>query len=82
MDTDFNLQTYLSEMRQEQRDDHNSLSEKLDGAVAEFRAEISKHHTRLVIVEGTRRVVLWLGGSAILALLGVLADLVVNHLIR
>ena len=73
---DFNLQQYLSEMRSEQRADTLLLSEKIDGV----KETLGKHETRITVVENTRRVLIWLGASFGLAVIGFLADMIVNHL--
>jgi hypothetical protein len=72
---EFNLQQYLSEMRSEQRADTLLLSEKIDGV----KDTLGRHNTRITIVENTRRVLIWLGASFGLAVIGFLADMLVNH---
>lgn len=72
---DFNLQQYLGEMREENREDHKATNEKLDRALG----RINNHETRIVVVEGTRKIILWLAGVTIVALLGSAFDYAFNH---
>lgn len=84
---EFNIQDYLRDMREEQQQDHHDLSEKIDGIASAMHARIeivqgrvAKHDTRLVVVEGTRRTLLWLGTALITAMLGFAGDMLINHL--
>lgn len=84
---EFNIQDYLHDMRAEQQRDHRDLSSKIEGISAAMHARISsvndhviRHETRLVVVENTRRTLLWLGTALITALLAFVGDLVINHL--
>lgn len=72
---EFDLQSYLSEMRSEQRADTLLLSEKIDGV----KDTLGKHDTRIAIVENTRRVLVWLGATLGVGLVTFLIDMVVNH---
>lgn len=72
----FNLQSFLSDMRREQREDHAELSGKVDTIVT----TIGQHETRIVVVENTRKLLMWLGASFGVAVIGFLIDMVVNHL--
>lgn len=72
----FNLQTFLRDMRLEQQRDHESLSNKVD----EVLEMVHSHDTRITVVENTRKSMLWLGSALIVAVLGFIADMVVNHI--
>ena len=72
---EFHLQTFLSAMREEQREDHKELSFKIDAVIK----TLGEHHTRLTVVENTRRLLLWLGGVLGVAVVGFIFDMV-NHL--
>lgn len=70
---DFNLQQYLEAARAEQNEQHNRLEEKIDrleGKVDRFAAVQASHNTRLVVLEGTRRNLHWLGGTVIVSAVG------------
>lgn len=71
----FDLQTFLSEMRKEQREDHESLSLKVDNLLETMQ----DHETRIVIVENTRKNMRWLAGTVIVGLVTFLLDLIANH---
>lgn len=75
---EFNLQTFLSEMRTEQRAEHQELSVKVDKALE----TLHDHETRIVVVEGTRKSIRWLGATMIVAFVGALLDFVFDHLPR
>lgn len=86
----FTVQAALAEMRAEQREDHQTLTTKVDEGFKHV-AEVMAAHTledakqfgaidsRLKIVETTRRTVRWLGATAIVAILSALADYLLNH---
>lgn len=74
---EFNLQQYLETMRGEQRDDHALLVMKIE----EVKDTVGTHETRITVVENTRKLLLWLGGAAVVAALPVLYDIVSNHLL-
>lgn len=71
----FDMQQFLSEMRQEQREDHQVVVTKLDSVIV----KVADHETRIVVVENTRKTMLWLAGTVIVALLGAVLDFLVNH---
>lgn len=88
---DFNLQQFLSEMRQEQRDDHKELSTKVEDGFSDVKLAMSNHEIqdtirfasidkRLDSVENTRRSIRWLAGTVIVAAIGVAFELLTNHL--
>lgn len=60
----FNLQEFLSEMREEQRSDMRDLSEKVDSVVE----KVAGHETRIVVVENTRRTIKYFAGVSLSAL--------------
>lgn len=91
MAEDFNLQSWLQEMRQEQREDYQLLSRKVDDGFSTVHQSLSNHKVettqalgevdkRLVIVENTRRAFRWAMGTMFAAGVTGLFDLVVNHL--
>lgn len=65
---DFNLQDYLHDMRKEQREDHESLTEKVDKVLE----VTSDHETRIVVVENTRKLLLWAAAAVATGGLGML----------
>lgn len=69
---EFNLQTFLSEMRREQNENYKDLANRVDGVVT----TVNNHETRLVIVENDRKTVRWLAATLIVAALGVVARVV------
>lgn len=71
----FDLQTFLSEMRKEQKEDHDALSARV-GAVLE---KVSDHETRLVVVEKSQAVARWFGGAVVVGFIAFVFDLVLNH---
>lgn len=73
---EWDLQTYLRDMRQEQQEDHLRLSVKIDSVVT----VLNKHDKRIATVENTRKTMLWLGSSLIVAVIGFIVDMLVNHL--
>jgi hypothetical protein len=81
----FSVQAFLAEMRAEQREDHNSLSTKVDEGFKAIAAVSAAHELedtnrfnaidkRLVEVENTRRTMRWLGATAIAAFLAAAAE--------
>ncbi len=84
---EFNIQDYLRDMREEQQQDHKDLSAKVDEMATAFfgRVElvdrrVSRHETRLVVVENTRRSLRWLGAALIGAVLTLAGDIILEHL--
>jgi hypothetical protein len=71
----FDLQQYLKEMRDDQREDHKEVVDKLDAVIV----RVQDHETRIVVVENTRKTMRWLTGTVIVALVGALLDFLVNH---
>lgn len=71
----FDLQAFLRDMKEEQKEDHDRLEKKIDEALD----TLNNHETRLVVVENTRKAMLWLGTTLLLAFLGIAGDLVVTH---
>lgn len=76
MEVKFNLQTYLSEMREEQREDNKALRDKID----HIGTSLHKHDKRISVVENTRRLLLTIAGALGVAALGFIVDMAVNHL--
>lgn len=74
----FDLQTYLSEMRQEQNENHQMVVNKVD----EVKKEISAHDTRIVVLENTRRNVRWAVTTAIGAALTVVGPAAYDFIAR
>lgn len=72
----FNMQAFLTDMRQEQKEDHDALTLKVDGIVD----KLSDHETRIVVVENTHKAARWLGGAVVVAFLGFICDALFNHL--
>ena len=67
---EFDLQSFLHEMRDEQRADHAALSAKVDAITEVVRA----HETRLTVVEGTRRTTRWIVGACAVSAIGAAVD--------
>jgi hypothetical protein len=79
------VEQLLLNMQQEQRNDRVALEEKIEGVgkkVDNVKTSIDNHNIRLIRVEATRKVLLWLAGSATVAGLGAVAEFVVNHLFK
>lgn len=72
---DFNLQQYLETMRTEQREDHALMVEKID----DIKTTLGDHHTRLTIVENTRKLLLTIAGALAIAAVPIAYDIIVNH---
>jgi hypothetical protein len=72
----FNLQTFLSEMREEQRESHQDLSRKIDGLVETS----GKQETRIVVLENYQKTTKWLAGTVVIAVLGAIVDAVFVHI--
>lgn len=68
---DFDVQTFLRDMRNEQNDAHSKLEEKIDG----LKTTISNHETRLTVVENDRSTLRWFFGSIIAAAIGFVVSL-------
>lgn len=73
---EFNLQTYLTEMRTEARQDNQLIMHKVD----DVKKTLALHDTRITVVENTRRVLLWLGASLGVATIGFILDMIANHI--
>lgn len=78
-------------MRDEQREDHRLLVEKVDEGfkaatkamadhVLEDTTKFASIDNRLAVVENTRRTMRWLMGATVVAILGAAAEFVINHL--
>lgn len=65
---EFNLQTFLTDMRSE-------LNDKMD-QIKEIQA---KHDTRLALLERTQSTLKWAAGTVIVAALGLFVDVIKNH---
>ncbi len=79
---EFDAQSFLRDMRQENVTSLAGISGKVDqvdGKVDQVLVKVNDHETRIVVVEGTRRTLLWLAGAVVIAVLPVVFDLVVNH---
>lgn len=87
----FSVQAFLAEMRQEQREDHKALTDKVDEGFKSIASSMSAHELedakqfgaidkRLEAVENTRRSMHWLGATVIVAFVGVALDFIFNHL--
>lgn len=72
----FNLQTYLSEMREESRTQYSELDAKLDT----IKDTLGEHNTRITIVENTRKLLVWASGALVVGVIGFIFDMVKNHL--
>jgi hypothetical protein len=79
-DIQFNLQQFLADMREEQREDIKTLSDKVDGGfhqlhgrISAVQTKVNDHETRVTVVEKTHKLVGWLAGAAIVAILGAAA---------
>lgn len=86
-DFKFNLQEFLADMREEQRSEMRALGGKVDtlsyqlhGRISAVQTKVNDHETRIVVVENTRKMMRWLAGTAIVALLGGVVEFVFNHL--
>lgn len=82
-DVHFNLQEYLENRFDEQRQGMTALSTKMDGGFNQLHGRISTvqtrvndHETRVTVVEKTHRLIGWLAGAAIVAFLGAAATYV------
>lgn len=71
----FNLQTFLSEMRDEQREDHLALSGKIDTLVT----KVAEHDTKITVLDNHRKTTRWLAGSLVIAFIGATADFLFVH---
>ena len=83
---EFDLQTFLSEMRQEQNDSHRNLAAKMDSINTELTRQIDDvvetqfaHHTRIALVENFRRTARWVIATLIVGVVTGAVDLIVNH---
>lgn len=72
----FDLQTFLSDMRREQKEDHDNLASEL----REFRNTLASHDKRIERVEDTRKTLRWVGGLLIAGMITVAIDVVSNHM--
>ncbi len=71
----WDLQQYLSDMKDELREDNKVLADKLDY----FSMAIHKLDKRISVVENTRRLLFAVAGALGVAVLGFVADMAVNH---
>lgn len=85
----FDLQTFLSDMRTEaaeanmalraeMQSGHASLAAKIDSG----QATINNHETRIVILESTRKTLRWVLGSALVAVIGGLVTVYLPKLLH
>lgn len=66
---DFDLQSFLREMRDEQREAHEALVTKVDAGFKEASAALAKHDTRITVIENLRKNVLWFASATFGALI-------------
>jgi hypothetical protein len=89
----FNVQNFLAEMRAEQREDHAALVLKVDEGIAKMTEAMSSHELedakqfgridkRLEAVENTKRTLLWLGATTVVAIVAGIVDFLFSHLPR
>ena len=71
----WDLQSYLEDMRQEQREAHKTLTDKLD----ELGKTVAGHETRITVLDNMRRNVRWLATVTIGALIMGGLDLLLGH---
>lgn len=71
----WDLQSYLEDMRKEQREAHAVLTEKLD----DLGKTVASHETRLTVLDNMRRNVRWLVTATIGALIMGATDLFFKH---
>lgn len=74
--TEFDLQIFLRDMRQEQKDDMVRLSTKVD----KISADLASHETRIAIVEGFYRAATWFTRVGAAAIITMVYDILKNHL--
>ena len=72
---EFNIQDYLADMRQEQREDHQALMGKFDA----LDTKVNDHEVRIVVVENTRRTVRSLVRVVVGLITTGVIDYVFNH---
>ena len=75
MDGKFDTLEFLVDMRKELREDLQNLGKKVDSAIT----VLNNHETRMVVVENSRRTMLWLAGTLFAGFVTFLFDLFVNH---
>jgi hypothetical protein len=75
---EFDIQSFLAEMREEQRQDHQTLMSKFD----RLNDRVSQHETRLVVVENTRNVIVAAIGMLFAALIAGVTDFFFNHVTK
>lgn len=56
-----NVQTFLQDMRDEMRENHEKVMAKID----EVKDDVSSHETRITVIEGQNKLVRWLAGTAL-----------------
>jgi len=72
----WNLQQHLETMEETAVARHNTLVLKFDNVLE----KVNDHETRIVVVEGTRKTVKWLGMTVGAALILAAIDLAFSHL--
>ena len=73
---DFNLQTFLSEMREELC----GKIDRVDGKVDMVTVRITDHETRISVVENTRKIIRWLAGVLLVGAVAFVFDVIYSHL--
>lgn len=87
---EFDIQRELQEMRREQRADHLDISNKVDGGFEAVSKTLKEHEQsdirlfaaldqRVERVEATRRLLIWMAGALVVAVLGGAVDAYFNH---
>lgn len=76
---EFNIQQFLSEMRQEQKNDHDELAKKVDAGFKQLTETAASHDKRISRVEEARTAIIWLVCACLSAFVFGMGELIVNH---
>lgn len=76
---EFNIQQFLSEMRQEQKKDHDELAKKVDTGFSRLTETAANHDKRIARVEDARTAIIWLVCACLSAFAFGVGEIVVNH---
>jgi hypothetical protein len=62
---EFNIQEYLTDMRQEQQVQHTELSRKIDALQVHTSERLGRHDTRLTVLENGHKLARWFAATTV-----------------
>ena len=80
METEFNLQDFLRDMRKEQKEAHTELRDEVRDVLAKHASKLTNHDNRLQAAETSLQFGRKIGWGVLLGFIAGVIDVVTNHL--